>query len=351
MAFALAFAVQLNAAFVANADENFDAEVSINAMNSYVEEVLPLYLSSRDLPYDNTYSFSSPFIINFTSFQNDSDYYYFVFQDNDVIGKILVSEENGEFYSSFDMNVPKELQNYYDNSSDIYISVEGDTTWVVSEDDCTPLENESDVEYSGYRYQGSAIDKYETVDYSAPLLRRSTQLADIKLSSFPTVRNEKVNGKYVLCWAACIAMSVNYLQDDNLTAMDVYKEIGSPAKPEGYSSNINKAFAAYNLSKTKYSSALTPNQVYQSLKNDKPVFVDVEATDKSMAHALEVFGITISNDKTVYTFMDPSILTGDAARSVIATGNPSTASTTFKYVHTYDGVSYTMTWRSAILIN
>lgn len=349
-AFMLSIAIIFTSiSFSAFADE-IESEQSIlsHEVKDYIDEVLPCYLSANGFYDDKTYSVSLPFeIINMAN-SKIVGYYVFVLQEDSLIGFIELYYSNTKFYSSFSTNFPEELSITYEQNENVKFVIDNGIIFASTESYSFPMEMNGDLTFDEKTYPTSAIEANREVKYnlSAQNQAYSATLGS-KTLSVSFVPNEKVNGKYVLCWAACVAMGVNYVRGKSYSASDIKNLVGTST---GTNSTVTGAYGSCGCPATYNSGACTPTQIFNSLQNGKPVQFRVADQTQGLYHAIEVFSITVYNDKTTYTFYDPSILNG-TVKSVTATGNPSVASSTFLYSKTYDGTLYNMSWLGAHIIN
>ena len=322
-------------------------------IEEYIMEVTPVYLASRNFDASSTYYASNIFEVD------NSDpprYYSFIFQDNDISGKLEINFVDGNYYSVFDTDIQSEIKEMYVKNEEIAFVVNNNNTFVVSETSAVAIDSIEKADFVGNASLQTPITKTTPIEYNlivnASANARSASLGSKTLSNFSFVPNQDTGSGYVLCWAACVAMTVNYLlgytpsSSNFIYADDVSKAVGTTT---GTNSAVKNAYTKYGYTANNTNGPSNPNTVFQKLSSGKPVHINVQDSDQGLTHALEIYSIYIYTDKTVYTFYDPSILNG-TPQSVIASGNPTPTSSSFLYVHTYSGVSYSMEWITTFFI-
>ncbi len=325
--------------------------LSSEELDIYLNDVVPVYLEARGFSNTSTYYVSNVFDILSDDIQHSS--YAFVFENDNMIGKLELHKTDGKYNSSFDTYIQDEVVGMYSRNENIAFVADEEYIFVVSETDSVALDVDETIKYKKRINLQSPIKKTYAIEFpkaSTTYSMRSATLGYKTLNNFPFVPNEQVNNSYVLCWAACVAMAINYLDNrgyNPLSASDVSTKIGTTS---GTVTAVKNAYKAYNHPVTLSSSAATPDRVFQDLSNGKPLTIFIEDSSKGLYHAVEIYSVYIYTDKTVYTFYDPSILSG-APESVVVNGNPTQTSSAFAYIHKYNNITYTMSWTDTFYIN
>lgn len=329
-----------------------DAELSMESKEQYINRIILNHLfwyeSKDQLGYSNEipyWNFSTNSIVNNC---------YFVFDGDQIIGELFVTDSNGEFSSTFREMDCAELQNAYDKN--IGISIGNYCKNVV-------LFTES----TGYTYVDGMFEIQFPDDFSGTttvISREKSVMAQVeplaqrasasKMLGVPVVGNDSSlgNGEGV-CWASCVAMKMNFQNKLHLDASDVYyatrnkmHALGMDSEPTGTPSIITLAYKEYGYSVNYKSSAVTPNEVLGFLSMNKPVQISISGTRNSTGspvyHAVIIYGISIANtsssntDITIF-IKNPNV---DRKESVSYTGNPNKIKASINYDAEWDECFY-----------
>ena len=154
------------------------------------------------------------------------------------------------------------------------------------------------------------------------------------------------NKKYV-CWAACVAMTANYMDGDSYTARDVYNTVSSSYSESnlGTPSCIQDAYSnCVDASFSYRAKAIKADTVFTSLRNGAPVQIAISGTNTSGGtsyHAVLITGLHVYSNQAVYTVDDPNYSSG--IRSFIAYGTPIENISSISYLG-MDGLGLSMTY-------
>lgn len=232
-------------------------------------------------------------------------YTYFAISDNDIIGMLVATEQNGKYVSSYIPQPYSELLNVYKNGEEFALISYHDEIILKTHDGMSILTsnynnvdlNSSDLSALNVK-MGKIIDS-ETVITIYPK-SRSTLM--IKLYDVPIVSNDTYNGSG-LCWAASVASMSNYYHNTSYTARDIYNlcEANYSGTPAGNNTWYNRAYSLLNMSVSINTSspALTYNQIYGNLVTYGPIQIGLKRVDSdgvSHAHAIIISGIQVFQD-------------------------------------------------------
>ncbi len=295
-------------------------------MNEYVESRVPAYVESMNLSVGGTLSYSNP--INLYDFNTNEvvGAYIFVLDEDEIIGKMEIHTNNNDYSSVFDAVIPSEIQNSYDNNIGValgyydhnillYTSADGysyvDGTGKIGE-----LPASTNLTTQTIIPQGEII-------YN-PISVCSESLGSKNLS-VTHVHNQEYSTDKFVCWAACVAMTSNYLNGTSYTALDVYDKVKSKYDDTtlGSPDCILEAYTKCSVSNIEYrEKAIKANTVFTSLSSNVPVQINVSgySNNKELYHAILITGIHLYSDYTVYTVDDPDY--SDGTRSFDAKGTP-----------------------------
>lgn len=320
----------------------------------YIEECLPIYLNNTDfVGSEITYSSLIP-LYEYNS-EDVCAYYTIIFSGDTAIGKLEINEDNGTPVSVFDTNITKEFEYSINSDSkyafisynrNIYLQEDvGDVIWVDGNDESLTYDVSKSFPLEEFKIAGS-------VNMDDSVMELSSEGASLGSINLPVshVGNVNVgtstNKKYV-CWAACVAMTANYMDGDSYTARDVYNkvkssysgsELGSPSCiSDAYSKCVDTSFSYRGK-------AIKADTVFTSLRKGAPVQIAINGKNQSNVatyHAILITGLHLYSNKAVYTVDDPDYKSG--SRSFIAVGAPTENISSISYLG-MDGDGLTMTY-------
>lgn len=322
--------------------------------DEYINECLPLYLNDVDYA-DSEITYSSLIPMYEYDTEDICAYYTIVFSGDTVIGKLEIQENDGKLFSAFDTNITKEFADSFQSDSEhafviydgnIYLQSEsGDVIWVDGND-----ENSSYYDSKSFALESIAMGgRINTESSAAELNAAGASLGNVSLS-VSHVGNVNVgtstNKKYV-CWAACVAMTANYMDGKSYTARSVYNTVSSSYSGSdlGSPSCIKDAYT--NCVDTSFSyraKAIKADTVFTSLQKGAPVQIAISGTNTSGGtsyHAILITGLHLYTNQAVYTVDDPNYSNG--TRSFIASGNPTENVSSISYLG-MDGLGLSMTY-------
>ncbi len=298
-------------------------------LDEYVNDVLPTYLEANDFPEGTNYYTSN--LIDVINYETGDKYasYIFVFSENEIIGKMQINSSNNGFFSSFDTYIPDAIQEVYDKSEYFTITFDDNYVFLVTDSVNMAFDgvNNENIIYSGDAPKNDIIERLNSFSYVKPevislnniqgdiSLLEEIAFADYDLSveRVPNVYISDI-GRYV-CWAACIAMKLNYQCDLDLTATDIFnasKWLESGETDPGYEYVHKNAFDKYDCAYTLVDGSISASKIAFALRDNMPVEIGIEGTytkngkTYSAAHALIVKGIRLYTSKATFILLDPS---------------------------------------------
>lgn len=324
----------------AYAEEISQSELQLD----YAKNILPTYLESYDVDNDSIFISDSYGVYNI-EYEYAGDDIYIVFEDNTIIGMLSVSNINGDFYSSFEYSTYETLQNLYEDGEEIAFIGDTQKLYVIDKSETFEIDNEVDnidtsVNYNFVANSGVELERAYKVDIPQAVSR---QVISFKRNlSVPIVRNTTVNGKGI-CWAAAIASKVNYLNNQNYLALDIFNSLASTynAIPAGTKEWTERGYEFYNIPCTYKGSMMNCVEVYNNIVNDIPIHISL--TDDEVGHAVILSGITINTDGSgVYQLVDSN---RSVPIDVSVSADTMTADANFVYATSY-GITFTSWYRS-----
>lgn len=350
---------KMTAAFLAMVTITSLFTISVSAetpqtLDEYVDEVLPTYLNAHNFSEEQNYYTSN--IINVTDYETGDVYtnYMFVFVDNSIVGKMQIDLSQTGYHSSFDTDIPNEIQQIYQNGESFALTFDDNYIFLVSGEINTTFGGvESNATFNGNIAENTVIVRESNFEYIQPevislniakggVMTRGTAFADYNLN-VSHVSNEYIIeiGRHV-CWAACIAMKLNYQYGYNLSARDVFeasKWLDSDLDDPGYEYTHSNAYSEYGYNNYTYvDGSISSQDIALSLRNNIPVELGIEGTNTdgdAAAHALIVKGVQLYTDKATFVFLDPSA--GTASTSItISGGTHNLPISSFNYSKNYN---------------
>lgn len=340
MTMAAAMAVSMMGMLTA-AEEVTEEAAEYSTIEEYIEYAIPHYVRAQSVEIDGTFYYSNTIdIYDINDIESGSiGEYVFLFDDDEIVGKMQVWQVDGEYASVFDTYITDEIQSSFDGGYDIAFGYFEDDLYSYDE-----VAGSAFVDGAGFE---------ECPDYELPLNKSISKAASMDLAAIPApfAAGTSLNVPHVhntvcgyghsehgLCWAACVAMMVNYRDSKSLSALTVWNAMKTSADsdPVGTVSTINGAFDKYNYSHSSYSKSISASEVLGALSSDKPVFMSIEGTKNSggdIAHAVVICGISIENATSTsanitYTINDPERWD---LKSILVKADPSKAISTISY--------------------
>lgn len=274
---------------------------SNNVMDGYAANIIGSYLHANGYWGEDCYLSQACPIYDILD-EDISHYLYFVLKEGQVVGRLAVFENAGQYTTSYihgaidGFNPNNPFQLYLDGNSmflrqnfvDIQISGEAQNENYMGE---IPV-------LAQVLYENNEIEINQIVN-------RMTYY----YLSVSRVSNSSVNGAG-LCWAACIAARVNYHQGTSLTARNVYDACNATAtgRPSGTPSGIPEwiqyGYSIYGINTTYVTSGRNFGQICNLLSNDTPIHCTF--TNGTQVHGVLLIGVYQEGSSNIYMYRDPN---------------------------------------------
>lgn len=313
MATAAFMTVSMMGALPAAAEEGIENVIEYSTFEEYVEYAIPHYIRAQSVEVDGTFYYSNPidiYDINDIDGGSIGDC-VFLFDDDEIIGKMQVWQVDGEYASVFDTYITDEIRSSFEKNYSIALGYFGEDIYSYDE-----------VVGSAF-VDGPAFE--ECPNYVLPLNEFISKAASMDLAAIPApcaasasvdvthVENEKCPYGHGLCWAACMAMMVNKRNGKSLSALDVWTDMKTSGNsdPVGDVSIISRTFNnKYNYDHVLFvNQSISASEALGALSSNKPIYIAVSGDNT--AHSLVICGITINNSSSTsavitYTVDDPN---------------------------------------------
>lgn len=244
-----------------------------------------------------------------------------------------IYNENNHFSSYFDTIITDEIIDAYANGYDVAIGTFEKSVFFYSD-------------MTGYSFVDGLEDENNPVQIPTQLSSISLDgvislenyvipyaIATHKLS-VPFVSNSNTYDANGQCWAASVAMKLNYHKSLNLTADSVYEKL-TKAGIDFETNGTTKALDYFDYDNYCSTSSMTSGDVALALGDEKPVIIHI--SDKNnVKHAVVISGIVLDVAGSTYSINDPNY---SYTRSFNTTTNPTTQNSSISY----KSVGYTFT--------
>lgn len=291
---------------------NFSGRVYASEINnelSYVVERVSNFLAKTGYLAVDSIMLSNPIVLNHSEFENSQNM-YFVFDGDKIIGQILVSKIDEEFYSTFSYTTYNEIQHAYEQKIPVALfSVDkclvaevGGIIHVLKN-----AENSDTSSLIQQRYSLSEMLIEKVTPVELPAMSRSIY----HFLKVAHVNNESSPQGIGLCWAACVASKIMYQTSYyNLTASSVFNKCwesvnNDPNKiPEGRDEWYSTAASLYGSSVTIGTALSSKTTTSNILSNGKPIILHIEGKDAT--HAVILCGVDEDASYMEFILMDPN---------------------------------------------
>lgn len=113
------------------------------------------------------------------------------------------------------------------------------------------------------------------------------------------VSNPIIDGKGI-CWASCVAAKVNYQNETQLTARDVYDSLNHEydGKPVGNDLWIERAYSLYDVSITMVDNSVSAGACLTQLISEKPIHIGILGVGENgadAAHSVLIIGVNYAD--------------------------------------------------------
>lgn len=306
------------------AEDNFEP-LTFNTLDDYIEYSIPRHLYAQQIETSAVLEYSAPIALyDFTNNTVVGSEIFFI-DNGQMIGKMDVYNENGEYSSYFDTNITEDISNAYFNNYEIAIGGYYNSVLLYTDEKgfklVDGLENDNAPANIPTELNKIIITGNVSTDFAMPY-----SIATYSLS-VPHVDNSNTYDNAGQCWAAAVAMKLNYHKSLDLTADSVYEDL-TAAEIDFSSNGTVKALKYYDYSNyTSGSSALSSGSVTTALMNDKPIIMHI-STSSGVKHAVVISGIVLDVSSSTYTVCDPNY---SSTRTFNTSTNPNIVNTSISY--------------------
>lgn len=321
------------------------------SLNDYLEYSLPRHLYTHSFDVIGMLSYSKP--ITLYNFDDNSviGSEIFVFDDRGLIGKAEIYNTEDGYVSYFDTYITDDLFTAYQSGEEIAMGYVNGNLFMYNAS-------------VGYVY----IDGFKKYDLPQETPEELTAItiwgetpADFALSYGVATAN--LNVKHIHnsttyfadgeCWAACIAMKLNYQLGYNLDTDTVFEkayDLGLVTWDFSDSSIVNipvedepEVYRHYGCNVSATSSRMTHSEIFNILRSNKPIAMSMNNNGSEIGHEVIIKGITMEASGSTYLVDDPN---HTSQKSLELKGNPSQSYPSFwyddKYGNTYENWYYTI---------
>jgi len=339
----LALALLVSAMNVAAGAEG-ESKSSKSALVTYAESVLPGYLRANGLN-SSEYQLSKSIISYDWDKGGNDQSLFFIFDRQSIVAQFEVYSYENEYHSTFMAGNFDEIQEVFDNNTPVAFGNFNECFIMrtKSKDVILSVNYKTDP-LAGLAPTNTGILKPIAVDNSVTVYpAAATRMYLYKKLSVKYVGNDNAPNGSGLCWAACVASSVNFRKGTSLTALNVYNTTKAKYDLDiilSIDSVVQKAYSLYGVN-TTYSGNLTAGEIYNILCGNKPLQINLQSSTTGFGHAVLICGVDCeTSGGGYYTLMDPNwpnLVSVYVTPGVITNGN------NFVYTPTYTNIVYN-TW-------
>lgn len=154
--------------------------------------------------------------------------------------------------------------------------------------------------------------------------------------------NAQGQGYYGLCWAACVATVVNYIQGKNLSAKQIADLMGINYNDGGNIYDDEKALHHYNIDYSAIDERLSFDTIRRNIADKKPIIMSCKTEDLMDGHAVTIVGYRSRLNKDNFlTIWNSALNSGQGGSTVIKySDNVVTISSSGKTFYWLYSVSY-----------
>lgn len=342
-----AYASDLSEPLSTSLNEN----VSSDSMNEYVNLAMSNYIIAAGLDISSNFSITSGIPIFNEGELTPLGYAVYLVSDDGTVGEMNVFCCGNSFSSDFSL-IPNLTTTSF-TQNDLCVILNNGGKWLCFENnDVVPL-----IENCSYELAPTDCSQYASVTLNdfdinsecliAPLDDIGATIGSVSLNVSHVSNNYAVNGGNGICWAATIAMKVNFLKGTNYSALDIYNYAKNNLNSTvGSMTTVQNLYSAFGISVTatnNQTNFLTNQEAWNILKNSgSPIDLAIYGYENSSGtgteryHQVLLTGMTIGSTGLSYQFFCPN---NSAKKYVYISGNPSV--TTSKKMSDF---VYTDTW-------
>ncbi len=343
--------------------DNSSVELSLD---SYIGEAMSNYIMASGLDINSNYLITTEIPIYSQENTVESGYSVYLIDnaDDTVVGEMNIYRNNIGYYSDFSLMENTSISSSLLINENVYIKIDDSGKWLYSEGNASvPLIDNCDensvitlATYSNdskYSYVTAKEFRFDNDSNIALLADTGNAIGSVKYN-VSHVSNTIVAGRGI-CWAASIAMKVNYVNKSNYSALNIYNivknRIWASVRPSGNaetepSGTIGAVVGAYDyfgisVTGTSTASEFPTNQgVWDSLTdNSAPLDIAIRGEDASSTlhyHQVLIIGMAVATKGLTYTFYCPN---STEKHYVYIMGTPATTLN-----QTFRSFEYTDSW-------
>ena len=307
-----------------SAEDSFEP-LTFNTLDEYIEYSIPWHLYAQQMETSEILEYSNP--IALYDFANNTvvGSEIFLIDNGQLIGKMDVYDDNGSYSSCFDTNITEDISNAYFNNNEIAIGGYDKSVLLYTDEKgftlVDGLENDNAPTNIPTELNKIIIAGNVSTDFVMPY---SIATYSLNVSHVDNSNTYDSGGQ---CWAAAVAMKLNYHKSLNLTADLVYENLTSAGI--NFSTNgTDKELMHYGYSDYIWNnSALSSGDVTTALMNKKPIIIHI-STSNGITHAVVISGIILDVSSSTYTICDPNY---KSTRTFNMKTNPNVVNTSISY--------------------
>lgn len=320
--------------------ENGIVNLDTFKMGEYIDLAMSNYIIAAGLDARLSYSITNPIPMFVKGEKSPLGYTVFLICDDGTVGEMNVYWRSGSYISDFSIIPNFDMRRI--TQSDICIIVDEEGKWLCSSNKGTISLVDNDSTYivpTDCEYSVEVTLNEFTINSNCLVSSMSDTGATLGRVSLnvPYVSNyygADANNSGGICWAATVAMKINYLKNKRLTAKMVYdlakEELNST---QGSISTITGLYNLYDIdvtAKTTSSGFITNQQAWDCLNANTPIdlaiigYENSNYTGAEHYHQVLLTGMTIGSAGLSYEFYCPNSST---KKYVFISGTPNITTT------------------------
>lgn len=307
-------------------------EAKASEAEAYINKVIINYIQASNIDVRNGYEISN--VIPVYNFNKGCiiGYNAYLIVDGQLVGEIDIFYDKGKMFSLFFTDIDAQITDaYYSKfafcfggyNDNFIMCIENEKLFVLN-DDKAEVADFAELKEINFEPGCFSIIAPQTVMTAEEVCNQihpmstDAQIMNKDISGIYHVQNVYEsgysNGKGI-CWAACIAMKVNYYKGTNCDAKTIYNYLKNNGYPyDGSVSAASLAYGYYNIP-MHYSSYRTGNQVWTQIYNNNPVDLCIRGeiykptgiyVDDAY-HQVLIKGMTVHSDGLTYKIDCPNL--------------------------------------------